>query len=114
MIETYDRDKWYRFSDEYVANWLNNSSSKDIEFYNMLGLSPFLVTDLTSDGCVERVQTMTGASIDAEDFDQWCLLNDADRYALEEVSSQDLTKKMSIKSKIELVEKLIAEIKAEL
>lgn len=114
MITAYDCNKWYRFKDEDIANWLNNASSKDIEFYNMLGLSPFMVTELTNDGCVERVQTMSGTSIDAEDFDQWCILNDSDRYVLEEVESQNLTNKMSLKSKIELVEKLIAEIKAEL
>ena len=113
MIELFCCEKWYKFKDDEVSDWLNKASPKDIEFYNMLKCKPFLVTDLTTDGCVERVKTFDGTSIDAEDFDQWCLLNDADKCYIEE-TEVEMVSTMSVKAKLELVEKLIAEIKASL
>ncbi|QEG11482.1 hypothetical protein KMI13_151 [Klebsiella phage KMI13] len=113
MIELFCCDKWYKFKEDSVDKWLNNASPKDVEFYNMLKFKPFLVTALTQDGSVERVKTFNGVSIDADDFDQWCILNDADRCYLEE-ATVDKIYPMTTADKLELIERLISEIKAEL
>ncbi|QPB08970.1 hypothetical protein CPT_Metamorpho_233 [Klebsiella phage Metamorpho] len=113
MIEKFCCDKWYKFKGDSVTDWLNSASPKDVEFYNMLKFKPFLVTELTNDGCVERVKTFDGTSIDADDFDQWCILNDADRCYIEETTVDKICA-MSIADKLELIERLISEIKAEL
>ena len=113
MIELFCCDKWYKFKEDSVDKWLNNASSKDVEFYNMLKFKPFLVTALTQDGSVERVKTFNGVSIDADDFDQLFILNDADRCYLEE-ATVDKIYPMTTADKLELIERLISEIKAEL
>lgn len=134
MIVRYKLDTWYQFDSAKISSWFNTAITGDLTFYEFTQGLPFKVVGINNDGTVERIERKSdGQCMDADaDLGQWCILNSLDMTSLDEINCTDdendhtiaeqlhdrtiaeQLHDLSIKAKIEIIEKLLLEIKTAL
>jgi hypothetical protein len=120
MIKEYVVDKWYAFDKSRLNEWINRTPcpSGDKKLYERLKDSAFQAKELNEwENELVRIKLVNGLVIDAEEYDQCCLLNENDLPYINEVNESDFCdgdtddRLSKIKEKLNQIEQLTLEIK---